>query len=238
MPRGPAAPPPAPRQRARGRRASPSRARRPPSEAPTAGRRPAAPTGPGRAPTGRAPARARSRTRRASWSVTRSRSWTRSAYSRDERPISSRPDGPSATSSASRSWSVSAEAFTIGTGSPNASSVRRVASSWRNVTTGLPSAMHSIAKRPYQPAFSWSTTMSASRYRSSASLWWSPSTIRSSTSSSSQARTTWSVPLRRRDEGAWTTTGRRRPDGGAGVTRARSMPGGITVAWGTQRIAS
>ena len=30
-------------------------------------------------------------------------------------------------------------------------------------TTGFPSAMHSIAKRPYQPAFSWSTTMSASR---------------------------------------------------------------------------
>ena len=44
--------------------------------------------------------------------------------------------------------------------------------------------------------------------------------------------------MRRRDDGAWTTTGRNRPDGGAGVTRARSMPGGITVASGTQRIAS
>ena len=38
-----------------------------------------------------------------------------------------------------------------GTVVPSSDSVRRTASSCRNVTTGLPSAMHSIAKRPYQP---------------------------------------------------------------------------------------
>ena len=62
--------------------------------------------------------------------------------------------------------------------------------------------------------------------------------MRSSTSSSSHARSTWSVPFRPREDGAWTTTGRRRLDGGAGATAFRSMPGGITVASGTQRIAS
>ena len=59
-----------------------------------------------------------------------------------------------------------------------------------------------------------------------------------STSRSSQARTTWSVPLRRREDGACTTTGRWRDEAGTGRTAARSIPGGITVASGTQRIAS
>ena len=48
-----------------------------------------------------------------------------------------------------------------GAGRAERLSVRLTASSWRKVTTGLPSAMHSIANRPYQPALSWSTTMSA-----------------------------------------------------------------------------
>ena len=64
---------------------------------------------------------------------------------------------------AARLASVSFVALTIGTSTPNASSVRRTASSCRNVTTGLPSAIASIAKTPYQPAFSWSTITSARR---------------------------------------------------------------------------
>ena len=56
--------------------------------------------------------------------------------------------------------------------------------------------------------------------------------MRSSTSSSSHARSTWSVPFRPREDGAWTTTGRRRLDGGAGATAFRSMPGGITRCLG------
>jgi hypothetical protein len=36
----------------------------------------------------------------------------------------------------------------------------------------LPSAIASIANSPYQPALSWSTTMSASSYRRLASSWW------------------------------------------------------------------
>ena len=47
-----------------------------------------------------------------------------------------------------------------------------------------------------------------------------------------------SVPFRRRDEGAWTITGRARPDGGTGVIAREVDPGGITSASGTQRIAS
>ena len=54
----------------------------------------------------------------------------------------------------------------------------------------------------------------------------------------STAAITCSVPLRRRDEGAWTISGRARSLGGAGSIRARSIPGGITSASGTQRIAS
>ncbi len=49
---------------------------------------------------------------------------------------------------------------------------------------------------------------------------------------------TCSVPFRPRCEGAWTISGRLRSDGGAGSIRARSIPGGITSASGTQRIAS
>ncbi len=54
-------------------------------------------------------------------------------------------------------------ALTSGTRTSNARSVLLTASSWRNVTTGFPSAMHSIANSPYQPALSWSTMMSALR---------------------------------------------------------------------------
>ena len=65
-----------------------------------------------------------------------------------------------------------------------------------------------------------------------------PSMMRRSTSSPAHAARTWSVPFRRRDDGACTTTGRRRPDGGAGAIARRSTPGGIISASGTQRIAS
>src|SRR5262249_19580320 len=63
---------------------------------------------------------------------------TRSTYAREARPIRRRSPW-SATSAARRSRSVSAVADTIGTSTPNASSVLRTASSCRNVTTGLPS---------------------------------------------------------------------------------------------------
>ena len=62
--------------------------------------------------------------------------------------------------------------------------------------------------------------------------------MRRSTSSPAHAARTWSVPFRRRDDGACTTTGRRRPDGRAGAIALRSTPGGIMFASGTQRIAS
>ena len=77
-------------------------------------------------------------------------------------PIRRRSDAE-ATSGSSCERRSSFVARTIGTFVPSSRSVRSTASSWRNVTTGFPSAMHSIAKSPYQPAFSWSTTMSASR---------------------------------------------------------------------------
>ena len=92
----------------------------------------------------------------------RSRSCTSSTYARLAAPTRRRSSAES-TSGRSASTSVSFVALTIGTSTPNASSVRRTASSCRNVTTGLPSAIASIAKTPYQPAFSWSTITSARR---------------------------------------------------------------------------
>ena len=65
------------------------------------------------------------------------------------------------TSGRSASTSVSFVAWTSGIVTPNALSVRATASSWSDVTTGLPRAIASIANSPYQPALSWSTTMSA-----------------------------------------------------------------------------
>ena len=44
--------------------------------------------------------------------------------------------------------------------------------------------------------------------------------------------------LARRDDGAWTISGRARSESGAGVIADRSIPGGITSASGTQRMAS
>ena len=73
-------------------------------------------------------------------------------------------------------------AFRIGTSTPYASRVRATACSCRNVTTGLPSAIDSIANSPYQPALSWSTTMSTSWKSANASAWCRSSTMRSSTS--------------------------------------------------------
>jgi len=52
-------------------------------------------------------------------------------------------------------------ARTSGSSSPNASSVSAAASSSRWTTTGLASAIDSIASIPYQPIRSWSTTTSA-----------------------------------------------------------------------------
>ncbi len=49
---------------------------------------------------------------------------------------------------------------------------------------------------------------------------------------------TSSVPLRRRDDGAWRMTGRARSLGGDGAIALTSIPGGIISASGTQRIAS
>ena len=65
-----------------------------------------------------------------------------------------------------------------------------------------------------------------------ASSWWRPSTIFRSTGSCSQAAITCSVPLRRRLDGAWRTTGRSRSAGGGGVYSVRSIPGGTTSASG------
>ena len=58
-----------------------------------------------------------------------------------------------------------------------------------------------------------------------ASSWCRPSTICRSTGSRSQAAITCSVPLRRRLEGAWTTTGRSRSVGGRGRVLAQVDPG-------------
>ena len=64
--------------------------------------------------------------------------------------------GPASTSSRFDSL-----ARTSGSSSPNASSVSAAASSSRWTTTGLASAIDSIASIPYQPILSWSTTTSA-----------------------------------------------------------------------------
>ena len=48
-----------------------------------------------------------------------------------------------------------------GTRMPKPLALRSTTSGFRYVTTGLPSAIASSAKMPCQPAFSWSTTMSA-----------------------------------------------------------------------------
>ena len=65
------------------------------------------------------------------------------------------------TSGRSASTSVSFVAGTIGTRMPKPSALRSTTSGLRCATTGLPSAIASSAKTPCQPAFSWSTTMSA-----------------------------------------------------------------------------
>ena len=98
-----------------------------------------------------------------------------------------RGGGRAASSTSGRrcAASVSAVAETIGTVVPNASSVRATASSWRKVTTGLPSAIASIANRPYQPAFELvDDDVGAPRSGLRASSWWRPSTISRSTGSS------------------------------------------------------
>ena len=52
-------------------------------------------------------------------------------------------------------------AGTTGSRTPKPSALRSTTSGFRYVTTGLPRAIDSSAKTPCQPAFSWSTTMSA-----------------------------------------------------------------------------
>ena len=107
------------------------------------------------------------------------------------------------------------------------------------MTTGLPSAIASIAKRPYQPAFSWSTTMSAAAVALERLV-------------VVEALDELEVGVEPLDGGdhvlaALAPARRGRVDdqraasrslGGAGAIRARSTPGGITSASGTQRIAS
>jgi hypothetical protein len=63
-----------------------------------------------------------------------------------------------------------------------------------------------------------------------------PSTSSRSASSPPAAAITSAVPLRRREEGAWRMTGLAGPSV-VRAMRATSIPGGITSACGTQRIA-
>ena len=110
----------------------------------------------------------------------------------------------------------------MGTRTPNASSGPRTASSCRKVTTGFPER-HRLDREEPVPArvqLVDDDVGSAERSRKTPRRGEGPSTSSRSASRPSTAAITCSLPLRRREEGACTISGRSRSDGGAGAIKA------------------